>query len=405
MREVSEKRTGVWLLGASGGLATTLVAGCRAIAKGLVGPTGLLTESPELQPMQFQPLGQLRFGGHEIRSADLLASAREIAAQNHSIRQEWVSELEGDLDAVSRAVRPGIRVGCGSVVEAMSSADQRSFRSGREAVSALSEDLRGFREDQGVTRVIVVNLASTEAPVDWTTEYRDLDALDRALDRSPPDHFRAGLLYAYAAFQAGAAYLNFTPSNSPLCPATEALAAREGVPYFGNDGKTGETLVKSALAPMFKYRNLRVDSWTGFNLLGNRDGEVLADQDHKRSKVATKDSVLGSILGYPLQTHVGIDYVKSLGDQKVAWDFIHFRGFLDHAMSMQFTWHGCDNVLAAPVVLDLVRLLEDAFGAGAVGPQTQLACFFKSPLHCAEHDLHRQVNLLSDYLVSRSATL
>jgi len=402
---MTEPRTGVWLLGATGGLATTLVVGARAIARGLVGETGLLSSRPELRPLRLPSLESLRFGGHEVRQPDLVASATEIARQNHSIEDSWIRAIERDLAAISGCIRPGVTYGCGRVVESLDVSGGQPFRNGREVVEHLEADLRQFAADQAVDRLIVVNLASTEAPVEYTPAYQHLEDLERSLDTTPPAGFRAGLLYAYAAFRAGAAYLNFTPSNSSLCPATQELASRQELPYYGNDGKTGETLVKSALAPMFKYRNLQVDSWSGFNLLGNRDGEVLADSDHKKSKVATKDGVLSSILGYPLQTHVGIEYVRSLGDQKVAWDFIHFRGFLDYPMSMQFTWQGCDSILAAPVVLDLVRLTDEAFRAGTSGPLKHLACFFKSPLHCSEHDLHRQVNLLVSYLESRSSGL
>src|SRR6185503_15130157 len=160
--------------------------------------------------------------------------------------------------------------------------------------------------------------------------------------------------------------------------------------WMGSDGKTGETLVKSALAPMFKYRNLKVLSWQGYNMLGDRDGRVLAHADNLASKVRSKDSVLSSILGYPVHTHVGIDFVESLHDLKTAWDFIHFEGFLGHRMTMQFIWQGCDAILAAPLVLDLIRLVDFAMRRGEHGAQAHLASFFKSPFGCEEHDFHAQ---------------
>ena len=166
---------------------------------------------------------------------------------------------------------------------------------------------------------------------------------------------------------------------------------------MGNDGKTGETLVKSALAPMFKYRNLKVLTWQGYNILGDRDGQVLADPENKRAKIESKDGVLSHILGYPLHTHVGIDYVPSLNDLKTAWDFIHFKGFLDFKMSLQFTWQGCDAILAAPIVIDMVRFAEFARRKGEAGLMTWLSCFFKSPVGVDEHDLHFQFHHLMDY--------
>ena len=171
---------------------------------------------------------------------------------------------------------------------------------------------------------------------------------------------------------------------------------------MGSDGKTGETLVKSALAPLFRVRQLEVMSWVGYNVLGTRDGRVLSADPNKRSKVASKDSVVPSILGYPVRTHVGIDFIESLGDSKVAWDFVHFRGFLGHPMSLQFTWQGCDSILAAPLVLDLARFAAVAKARGEAGPMRHLASFFKNPLHVQEHDLFRQYAVLLDYAQARA---
>ena len=198
--------------------------------------------------------------------------------------------------------------------------------------------------------------------------------------------------------RAGCGYVNFTPSPGAILPGLVETLEHSGVPFIGSDGKTGETLVKSALAPLFKYRNLRVLSWQGYNLLGDRDGEVLATDENKRTKVRSKDNLLHEFLGYPLQSTVEIDYVPSLDDFKTAWDFIHFQGFLDVKMSMEFTWHGCDSVLAAPLVLDLVRLTALAQDRGESGVLRHLAIFFKNPLGSVSHDLHDQYHRLMDYV-------
>ena len=149
---------------------------------------------------------------------------------------------------------------------------------------------------------------------------------------------------------------------------------------------------------MFKYRNLRVLTWQGYNILGDRDGRVLSDKKNKQSKVDSKDALLPSILGYPLHTHVGIDYVPSLHDLKTAWDFIHFEGFLGFKMALQFIWQGCDAILAAPLVLDLIRFADLAASRGEAGSMPHLACFFKQPFAVAEHDLHKQWQMLNQYL-------
>jgi myo-inositol-1-phosphate synthase len=148
---------------------------------------------------------------------------------------------------------------------------------------------------------------------------------------------------------------------------------------------------------MFACRNLRVLSWEGVNLLGNNDGKTLADPRNREMKLRHKERVLEGILGYSPHAGVTINYVPSLGDWKTAWDLIHFRGFLDVPMTMQFTWQGCDSVLAAPLVLDLVRLMDFAARQGEHGPMRHLAAFFKQPLGVEEMDLHRQFQMLLDY--------
>src|SRR5215472_145990 len=149
---------------------------------------------------------------------------------------------------------------------------------------------------------------------------------------------------------------------------------------------------------MFADRNLKVLSWVGHNIFGNRDGQVLNDPQNKASKIGTKDKVISSIVGYKPQTHVSIEYIESLDDWKTAWDHIHFRGFLGVKMMMQFTWQGCDSILAAPLVLDLARLALLSGRRGEAGVLRHLACFFKSPLGVEEHDFFRQWNLLEEYV-------
>ncbi|MGE0755961.1 MAG: inositol-3-phosphate synthase, partial [Pirellulaceae bacterium] len=156
------------------------------------------------------------------------------------------------------------------------------------------------------------------------------------------------------------------------------------------------------LAPMFANRNLEVMSWVGHNIFGNMDGKVLDDPANKRTKVVSKDRLLSQIFGYSPQTHVSIEYIESLGDWKTAWDHIHFRGFLGTPMIMQFTWQGCDSLLAAPLVIDLVRFTERARRAGATGLLTFLASFFKSPLGVTEHNFVKQFALLEAWAATCS---
>src|SRR5206468_7059294 len=204
-------------------------------------------------------------------------------------------------------------------------------------------------------------------------------------------------LYAWAAINLGFPFVNFAPSLGASFPAALELAQKRKAPISGQDGKTGETMMKSVLAPMFAQRNLRILSWVGHNIFGNRDGLVLDDPQNKASKIRTKDQVISQIVGYKPQTHVSIEYIESLDDWKTAWDHIHFRGFLGVKMSMQFTWQGCDSILAGPLVIDLARLGLLAQRRGEVGILRHLACFFKSPMGVDEHDFFKQFALLEEY--------
>jgi myo-inositol-1-phosphate synthase len=381
-----------------------MVIGARAIARGLVSDTGLMTKRPELESLQLVELGDLVFGGHDVRQSDYWESAYQIYKLSGSLDLEVIQELRGELDEISADLRPGASVNCGDAIAALVTSDEaRASETLADTVARLGRDIQEFRERHDLKRVIVVNLASTEpdlADIENMATSADLAAMIAADQR---DRVRPSMLYSLAAFEQGCGYLNFTPSTAALCPAVANLGSELGLPYMGNDGKTGETLVKSALAPMFKYRNLRVLSWQGYNMLGDRDGKILSHRDNLSSKLRTKDSVLQGILGYPLHTHVGIDYVESLDDLKTAWDFIHFRGFLDHKMSMQFIWQGCDAILAAPLVLDMIRFTDLAMRGGQGGPMSHLACYFKSPLGVGEHDLHQQFHNLMSYLAARGA--
>ena len=195
----------------------------------------------------------------------------------------------------------------------------------------------------------------------------------------------------------GWSYINFTPSLGSAPAAIDELARLRRSGHMGCDGKTGETLLKSALAPMFRRRNLRVMSWVGHNIFGNADAVVLSDPQNKQAKIASKDHLLPQILGYKPQTLVSIEYIESLGDWKTAWDHIHFQGFLGTPMTLQFIWQGCDSLLAAPLVLDLIRLTELARRRGEVGRMTFLASFFKSPDGVDGQDFTRQFQLLESW--------
>ena len=383
-----------------------MVVGARAIAKGLADSQGLTTDTDIAADVPWRPIDKLVFGGHEIRESDYATAALEIHQKTGSMSPELIRVLKRDLASQSKNVVTGVMPNAGATIEKLApkkaptrkGAAKKDAPTLRAQIERIQRDLKAFKKKHRLERVICVNLTSTEPNLRLGAAHKTLAAFERAIDKNQTKSVRPSALYAYAAGSLGMPFVHFTPSNSALTPAIEELFAQNETPFMGCDGKTGETLVKSALAPMFKYRNLRVLSWQGYNILGDRDGRVLSDKENKRSKVESKDALLPSILGYPLHTHVGIDYVPSLHDLKTAWDFVHFQGFLGFKMSLQFTWQGCDAILAAPLVLDLVRFADLAATRGESGPMPHLACFFKKPFGVGEHDLHRQWHMLGDYL-------
>ncbi|MBB5783281.1 inositol-3-phosphate synthase [Nonomuraea jabiensis] len=363
-------KLGVWLIGARGSVATTAIVGAAAIRAGAAPPQGCVSESPDF-PGHLVPLTDLAFGGHDITEISLRKRAEQLGRAG-VISPDLPELLASDLDAADAEIRPGHVPGDGG-----------------RAAARLIDDIAGFRARHGLARVVVVNVSSTEPPVGWRPEFGRLADLEERLaagdDVLPPSS-----LYAYAAFQAGCGYVEFTPSTGPTLPALAELAARRGVPYAGRDGKTGETLVKSALAPMFADRALRVRSWSGLNLLGGGDGATLADPAARSSKQLSKDQVVAKVLGGPVEGETHIDYVPDLGEWKTAWDHVTFEGFLGVRMTLQFTWQGCDSALAAPLVLDLARLVARAHEKGRCGILPELGYFFKSPLGTDEHGLAAQ---------------
>ncbi|MBK6940124.1 MAG: inositol-3-phosphate synthase [Planctomycetes bacterium] len=392
-------RTGIWIVGARGGVATTTVVGALAIARGLCPPTGCVSTLPPFAKLPLPEFPELVFGGHDLEVPMSFADdALELARVGRFLDPALIETLRGELDAFGARVRRGIATNCGPAVrQAQTNVAGDTSTPLRDQLAGLERDLRSFRTQHALDDIVVVNLASTEPPLAADAAQATSAALFDAIDRDSVSTVRASSLYAIAALRTGCAFVNFTPSNAAMLPGIVDLAQAEGLPIAGSDGKTGETLVKAALAPMFAHRNLRVLSWQGYNMLGDRDGEVLADPEHRRSKVHSKDGVVSGILGYPLHTHVGIDFVPSLHDHKTAFDLVHFEGFLGHRMMLTFTWLGCDSILAAPLVLDLVRFMVAAKRRGERGVQRQLACFFKSPAGVTEHDFHKQFESLLEY--------
>lgn len=396
-------RTGVWLVGARGNVATLAIVGALAVADERIPSTGMVTAMDPVSRLDLPGVEELVFGGHDVRSGSLVESARRHQERNRVPAPGVLDAVEDDLAGIDERIRPGTAVNTGAAVT--DHADElKAEGSPRGAVDGIRNDFEAFQHEQNLDRLVVVNVASTEPPVVEPERYDTSETIERALDAG--EHatddgtdLPASSLYAYAAIVEGHPYVNFTPSTGASLPGLCELAEREGVPHVGRDAKTGETLVKSALAPMFAGRNLRVLAWEGHNILGNEDGRVLEDEANEAGKLASKGGVLQGILPGIEHDRVRIDYAPSLADWKTAWDYVHFEGFLETEMKLQFTWEGSDSALAAPLVLDLARLLAHADAHGETGIQSHLASFFKAPLGVDEHDFSRQVDMLHEYVV------
>jgi myo-inositol-1-phosphate synthase len=388
-------RTGVWLIGAKGGVASTATVGLIALKKGLIGKAGLVSELLDFSTLDLAAWDEFVVGGHEIRDVRSYDEALRMHSESRAIDLGVLQKCKSDLDRIDKLIRPGTVLSVGPTIASLAGPETQQIKeTPRQAIERIQNDLRAFAEEQKLGHVVVVNVSSTEPPVDVKAFPARWSELDKLIEQPHGGGLPASALYAIAALDLGCSYLNFTPSLGASLPAIDELARDRGTRHMGYDGKTGETLLKSVLAPMFRKRNLNVMSWVGHNIFGNMDAQVLDDPANKQAKVTSKDRLLAQILGYPPQTLVSIERIDSMGDWKTAWDHVHFTGFLGTPMTFQFIWQGCDSLLAAPLVLDLVRFTERAHRNGDTGQLRFLASFFKSPLGIEEHDFGVQFQML-----------
>jgi len=393
------ERLGVAIIGLNGAVSSTLVAGVKLMTKGLVPRVGMLTEkegptapSELTELLQFAPLEGLVFGGWDLNDASLYA-----AAQHHKVLPvHQLDQVRDELDAI----KPWKAVFARSYAENIDGEHVVAPSGYREHIEAVRGDILKFKKDNNLDRVVMVNLSSTEKWIDTEAVHETLAAFEAGLDADDPA-ISPAMRYFYAANSLGIPHVNFAPSLANI-PALREQADKHGVPYTGMDGKTGQTLVKTAMASMFRARRLQIAGWYSINFLGNNDGLVLDAPASNKTKIMSKASVLDSIVGHKVENHqVHIHYYKPRGDAKEAWDNIDIVGFGGVPMQMKINFLCQDSILAAPLVVDLVRLLDVAHQKGAKGIQHQLSIFFKSPYHEVgaqpEHDLFKQENMLLEW--------
>ena len=407
-REIAPARgkLGVLLPGL-GAVATTLVAGVHLVRKGLAKPFGSLTQmqkirlgkrtEPRFLPIRelvpLSRLDDLEFGGWDI----FPENAYETATQAGVLPGEMLGAVRSELEALA----PWPAVFERSWVRNLDGPHRKQASTKMHLADALVDDIEQFRRRSGVARCVMVWCGSTEVYAEPSAAHETLPAFERALKESSPE-ISPSMIYAYAAIRSGVPFANGAPNLTVDIPALSEMARQAGVPIAGKDFKTGQTLMKTIIAPGLRARVLGLNGWFSTNILGNRDGEVLDDPGSFRTKEVSKTSVLDAILQPELYPElygdyfhkVRIEYYPPRGDAKEGWDNIDIFGWLGQPMQIKIDFLCRDSILAAPVVLDLILFLDLAQRAGLSGIQEWLSFYFKSPMSRPdlkpEHDLFVQ---------------
>jgi myo-inositol-1-phosphate synthase len=392
---MSNRKLGIAIIGLGGAVGTTMVAGIELLKKGSIGTEGLpLADLSENLTKDLAAYENIVFGGWDLFGEHLAKAAEEHDVLTH---KQFVA-VENEL----RKIKPWRAVGNKEFLANIEGENMVSEKnSHRETIEKIRQNLRKFKKS--CDEIVVINLASTEKLADEGNEiFNSAAGFEKALDENSKD-ISPAMLYAYAAIAERVPYGNFTPSVSADVPALIEFAEKQNVPVAGKDGKTGQTMIKTVLAPAFKTRALKVEGWYSTNILGNRDGLALSNEDSLASKVKTKGSVLNDILGYKVEDHlVDIRYYRPRGDNKEAWDNIDVRGFLGQSMQIKVNFLCKDSILAAPLAIEIARCLDLAKQRRERGIQEQLSVFFKLPMtkkEKPEHALFRQEEMLMNWLL------
>jgi myo-inositol-1-phosphate synthase len=410
----ADGKVGILLVGL-GAVSTTTIAGAMAVRKGIAKPIGSLTQmgtvrlgkrtegrSPAIR--DFVPLAALDdlvFGGWDIFEDDCYEAARTAGVLDVSLLDQVKDELT--------AVKPMPAVFDRQYVKRLDGPNVKKGKNKKDLAEQVIDDIRRFKARHKLDRVILLWCGSTEIFLKESEAHQTIAGFEKALEQNDPS-IPSSMIYAYAAIREGLPYANAAPNLSADIPALLALAQKTGSPICGKDLKTGQTLMKTIVAPGLKARLLGVTGWYSTNILGNRDGEVLDDPESFKTKEESKKSVLDYILQpnlYPelyadLHHVVRINYYPPRGDNKEGWDNIDLFGWLGYPMQLKINFLCRDSILAAPIVLDVALFLDLARRAGFSGIQEWLSFYFKSPMHAPEiypeHDVFIQLMKLKNTL-------
>jgi myo-inositol-1-phosphate synthase len=403
------------LLPGMGAVATTTIAGVEAIRKGLAAPIGSMTQMGTIRlgkrtdnrvPMikDFVPLADLKdivFGGWDIFEDNAFEAAKKAGVLGYEHLQELKPFLE--------KVKPMSAVFDRHYVKKLDGPNVKTGANWYEKGQALIEDIARFKKENDLARMVAVWCGSTEIFLTEKPVHQSLKAFEEGMKKNDPD-IAPSMVYAWACLMSGVPFANGAPNLTVDIPAIQELAREKRLPVAGKDFKTGQTLLKTVLAPMFKARYLGVAGWYSTNILGNRDGEVLDDPESFKTKEESKLGVLEHILQPELHPElygnmyhkVRINYYPPRGDNKEGWDNIDIFGWLGYPMQIKVDFLCRDSILAAPIVLDLALFMDLAQRSGMKGTQEWLSFYFKSPMTAPglypEHDLFIQMMKLKNTL-------
>jgi myo-inositol-1-phosphate synthase len=398
-----------------GAVATTFIAGVESIRRGLSKPIGSLTQmatirlgkrtdkrSPYIK--EFVPLASLDdlvFGAWDPIPDDALTAARKAG-----VLQE--KHLDPIADFLA-AIKPMPAVFDQKYVSRLSGTNVKKGKTKRDLAEQLRQDIRDFKAKHKLDRIVMVWCASTEIYIKAGPQHATIEQFEKAMDRND-EAIAPSMLYAWAAIMEGVPFANGAPNLTVDTPALLQLALSRGVPVSGKDFKTGQTWMKTVIAPGLKARMLGLEGWYSTNILGNRDGEVLDDPASFKTKEESKLSVLHTILQPELYPElyngfshvVRINYYPPRGDNKEGWDNIDIVGWMGYPMQIKVNFLCRDSILAAPIVLDLALFMDFAHRSGMKGIQEWLSFYFKSPMAAQglqpEHDLFIQQTKLKNTL-------
>ena len=381
---------GVMFAGLYGTNATTVIVGSIAMQKEIIQLQYGITEYSELFHHQFTDIHELVFSGWDYYDSNVYENALKYQIVSKDIIN-LIPELKG-IHAYK-----GIHTSMDIPLEPhFNYYDEPPTV--KQAIETIKNNILDFKAQNRLDTVIVFYMGSPGKIVNRV--YLKMSYND--IVQQPISEFPSSIMYAAAAIESGAHFVDFTPSETLEFCFINSLAKKNGVQISGRDGSTGQTMLKLTIANMLKIRNLHLDAWYSTNIIGNHDGYVLSMPEHCVTKIQDKTNSIKELLGYDFEHKVTIDYFKYNGDKKESWDAVYFNGWMNQPMSLRLNWMGEDAILAAPIILDIIRFIELGSRYGCSGFQKQLGLFYKHPFGCEKKSLSQLYDQLVDFYKSFS---